>query len=166
MTFELVRLTLAADATRLQRLLDQCSDYYEMHERWGTPPDAAVYEMTAPGDRVQDDLLVLALEDGAGTLQAMIQMLKDHPERGMWWIGLMLVAPEQRSRGLGAQLVRHAISAASAAGAGALRLAVSVQNPRAESFWSRAGFRSEGPGKVAPARSGHVDTVRIMSQSL
>ena len=164
---ELVRLTWPADVDRLQHLLERCSDYYELHEGWSTPADAGQYELLVPPGLLQEDLFVFALQDTVGTLLGMIQLLRNHPQRGLWWIGLAVVAPEQRGRGIGSGLLRHASETAAADGATAIRLAVSVHNPRGESFWTAAGFRPEGEPRMAPAaRSGHTDTVRIMSRHL
>lgn len=165
--FRLARLTPEADADRLQQLLERCSDYYELHEGWPTPPDAGRYELTAAPGLEQDDLFVFGLEDDRGEPQAMIQLLRHHPSPGLWWIGLMVVAPERRSSGIGSLLVRHAIETAAGEGASAMRLAVSTRNPRAEAFWTAAGFVAEGAARnAAPARNGYVDVVRILSQPL
>lgn len=51
------------------------------------------------------------------------------------------VAPECRSRGLGAQLLAYAESQARARGIGQLSLDVSGHNPRARALYERLGFR-------------------------
>lgn len=164
---QLVRLAWPADVARLQHLLERCSDYYELHEGWPTPADAGQYELIpVPPGLMQEDLFVFALQDSGGVLHAMVQLLRNYPQRRTWWIGLLVVAPELRGRGIGSVLLRHASEAAAAERATAIRLAVSVHNPRAESFWAAAGFRPEGQPQTAPARSGHVDTVRIMARVL
>lgn len=166
MTLPIVRLTWPNDVARLQHLLDRCSDYYELHEGWPTPSDAGEYELIpVPSGFTQEDLFVFALDSG-DALQAIIQLLRNYPRPGTWWVGLLVVAPEMRSRGIGSALVRHAIEAAAADGATTMRLAVSVHNPRGETFWTAAGFVPEGEPQKAPARSGHVDTVRLMSRAL
>jgi GNAT superfamily N-acetyltransferase len=163
----LVKLVAPEDAARLQRLLERCSDYYELHEGCATPPDAGEYELTAiPPVSAPDDLHVLALEDDHGVLHAVAQLVRNYPEQGVWWLSLLVVAPELRGRGIGPQLLQHALDAAAAAGATAMRLAVSSANPRAHSFWQRAGFDPTGQTMSVTARSGHVDTVHIMSREV
>ena len=161
----MTRLTWPADGPRLQQLLERCSDYYELHEGWPTQPDTAEYEMTfIPSGYQKDDLVLFAIEDGGGTLQAMIQILRN--TRGGWWIALLVVAPEQRGRGHGSELVRHAAAEAAADGATVMRLSVSVNNPRGERFWKAAGFRPEGEPIAFKARNGHTDTGQIMSRAI
>jgi ribosomal protein S18 acetylase RimI-like enzyme len=160
----LVKLRGDRDAVRLQRLLERCSDYYELHEGWSTPADAGEYELTLDTKAPKTaDLLVLGLEEESGReLDAAVQVLIDAPEPGTWWIGLLIVAPELRSRGLGSHLVRLTLAAAAEAGAGTMKLAVSLNNPRGQRFWENAGFRDAEKIYSVTSRSGHVDEGRIM----
>lgn len=165
MSYALVTLRADRDAVRLQRLLERCSDYYELHEGWATPPDAGEYELTLDTNILPKtaSLLVLALEEESeGPLHAVAQVLVDVPEPGTWWIGLLVVAPELRSRGLGFDLVRQTLTAAAKGGVGTVKLAVSLRNPRGQRFWERAGFRDTGKVYSVTARSGHADQGRIM----
>lgn len=165
MAHSLVKLRADRDAVRLQRLLERCSDYYELHEGWFTPGDAGAYELTLdPTLPIPKSatLLVLGLEEESGALDAMVQVLIDAPEPGTWWIGLLVVAPELRSRGAGSELVRQTLAAAAEAGAGTMKLAVSLSNPRGQRFWENAGFRDTEKTYCVTARSGHVDQGRVM----
>lgn len=162
----LVTLTWPADGPRLQDLLERCSDYYELHEAWPTQPDTAEFEMSLRPGAPPDELLMLALEDDDGTLQGLVQLLRNYPKPGQWWIGLLVVAPEMRSRGIGAELLRQATEAAATAGATAILLGVSPKNPRGERFWEQAGFRQQGEPVKVTARSGHTDTMRILSRPI
>lgn len=163
----LIRLVPSADVARLQDLLERCSDYFELHEGCPTPPDAAVYELTftAPGFTV-DDLHPLAFEAEDGSLQAMAQVVRNYPKPNVWWVSLFIVAPELRSRGLGAELLRCVLDAAAAGGATEMQLVVSVNNPRGACFWDAAGFRDMGRSGPVSARNGHIDTVRMLSRRM
>lgn len=101
-------------------------------------------------------------EESSGALNAAVQILTDCPEPGMWWIGLLIVAPELRSRGVGSDIVRQTLAAAAEAGIGTVKLAVSLRNPRGLRFWEKAGFRDTETIVSITARSGHVDQGRIM----
>lgn len=162
---QLVRLQ-PTDAARLQLLLDRCSDYYELHEGCATPADAGVYELSAPPPAIAAELYVVGLQTPSGALDAMIQILPNHPVPNIWWIGLLVVAPDVRSRGLGRVLLQYMLETAATAGATEMQLAVSVKNPRAQKFWSEAGFRETGRVCNVIARNGHVDSVRIMSRGV
>lgn len=167
MPLTLVELRADRDAVRLQRLLERCSDCYELHEGWSTPADAGEYELTVdPKAPVNAELLVFALEESDGTLDAVAQIFANAPEPGTWWIGLLVVAPELRSRGLGLELVRHTLKVAADADVRTVMLAVSLRNPRGQRFWENAGFRDTGKVYDVTARSGHVDQGRIMAREL
>ncbi len=167
MTATFSNLSAPDDAIRLQQFLEGCSDYYELHEGCSTPADAGEYELTAiPSTARPDDLRVFALEGDGGRLDAVLQLLRNYPEPGTWWIGMLVVASELRSRGLGSRLVAHALRVAATEGATAIRLAVSTRNPRAQRFWEAADFRDTNEIRSLKARSGHVDTVRILWRDL
>jgi ribosomal protein S18 acetylase RimI-like enzyme len=99
-------------------------------------------------------------------LDAALQFVKDLPQKGTWWIGLLVVAPELRSRGLGSELLRHFCGVAAEEGALAIKLAVSLRNPRGLRFWENAGFRDTHETCSITARSGHVENGRIMIREL
>jgi GNAT superfamily N-acetyltransferase len=159
-----VQLSSPRDEVRLQNLLERCSDYYELHEGWTTPLDAGEYELKLdPSIAGASELSAYAMEEGSsGSLDAMVQFVRNVPEPGTWWIGLLVVAPELRGRGIGSELLRHVVEAAVAESVTTLKLAVSQRNPRGLRFWQREGFVETGVTCSITARSGHVDTGRIM----
>ena len=156
-----------ADAGRLQVLLDRCSDYYELHEGCATPADAGSYELSAvPDGRAASELHVIGLRTPAGTLDAVMQVLPNYPLPDVWWLCLLVVAPDLRGRGLGRVLFQHTLETATVAGTTELQLAVSLRNPRAQKFWRAVGFRETGRVSEVTARNGHIDTACIMSRDL
>jgi GNAT superfamily N-acetyltransferase len=168
MPHSFVKLSAARDEVRLQHLLERCSDYYELHEGWSTPLDAGEYELkTDPNVAGGAELIAFALQDASDdSLAAMVQILKDAPERGTWWIGLFVVAPELRSRGFGSDLLRYLLAVAEEEGVTTVKLAVSSRNPRGLCFWEREGFVDTGVTAPVTARSGHVDTARILFRAM
>lgn len=73
-------------------------------------------------------------------LAAIANMSFGFPETGDAYIGLMLIAPEFRNRGIGPRLLSHLFSAARARSATRMLLAVLDANPRGHAFWLRMGF--------------------------
>jgi ribosomal protein S18 acetylase RimI-like enzyme len=96
----------------------------------------------------------------------MSQFVKNVPEPRTWWIGLLVVAPELRSRGVGPALLRHVLAAAAEEGVTTVKLAVSPRNPRGLRFWQREGFVETGVTASITARNGHVDTGVIMVRTV
>ena len=68
------------------------------------------------------------------------------------WISLLYMAPEMRGRGLGVQLLGHAVSTYRTLGRSVIRMHVSTENPRAQRFYEKYRFREIGrtEGVVAP----------------
>lgn len=162
-----IRKLSLADAPRLQRLLERCSDVYELHEGCATPADAGVHELTAvPSPWTPDDLSVFATEDDGGELHAVAQLIRNCPEPGVWWFGLLAVASDLRGRGIGAELVRHVLATIAADGATSVRLVVSANNPRGQKFWEAAGFRFEQKTVSVTARGGHVEPGLLFSRTI
>lgn len=60
------------------------------------------------------------------------------------YLGLMILAPRARSRGLGADLLAFLEGQARARGCPRICLAVLEANPRGRAFWERAGFVPTG----------------------
>jgi GNAT superfamily N-acetyltransferase len=70
------------------------------------------------------------------------------------YLGLQLLAPRARGRGLGRVLLGEVEARARATGAKALYLAVLEENPKRWTFWRREGFRETGVSGV-DADTGH-----------
>ena len=78
------------------------------------------------------------------TLCGVAELAFDYPEPNDGFLGLMLLAPDARGRGLGPALLQEVVARARAAGCPRLLLAVLQENPRARAFWERQGFRPTG----------------------
>jgi len=135
-----VRLSMD-QAPILQRLLERCGDHYEMVEGHRAGPDAAISELTdGPAERVPHDLFCLGILDGDDVLAGAIGALRNHRRTNQWYLGLMLIEPTARSKGLGAAAYREFERWIAAQGADSILLAVVEANIRAGHFWQSQGF--------------------------
>lgn len=167
MDFTTAQLHPAEDESCLQAFLELCSDYYDLHEGRPTPRDAARHELSAvPDGRSVADLRVIGMTAADGDLVAVVQLVRDYPAQGDWWIGMLLVVPSERSRGVGALLFGHVLKLVRAEGGRTLQLVVSSRNPRAQRFWDRLGFAETLRLERVDVRSGLVDEVRILSMEI
>ena len=71
-------------------------------------------------------------------------------------VPFLYVAPEFRSKGLGVQLLGHAVCTYRAMGRQVLRLRCAPENERAKKFYRSHGFRKVGE---EPGGAGHLDTM-------
>lgn len=103
----------------------------------GVEPDEdrmiPILESTVPADR---------LESAFGVFE---QMSSYHPEETCWYLPLIAVDPIYQGAGLGAQLMKHALSTIDEAG---LPAYLESSNPRNISLYERHGFEVMGTIQV------------------
>lgn len=161
-----VRRVSRAEAPLLRELGERCLEHIELH--YGTPPDPeqVIRELLSelpPGKELADKF-GLGVFDGAGRLVGGIDVVRDYPEPREWYLGLMLLDPEHRERGLGTKLLAELVRWLRGQGAAYLRLAVSEHNEAGRRFWERGGFE---PVKQVIAEFGNKKSVfHVMRRAL
>ena len=132
------------DRAAVAALLTRAQDYYHLWK--GHPPGPAevdeVFTSIPPGcDPAASHRLGLFTND---TLDGVAELSFGFPAPQDAYLGLMLLAPEARSKGHGACLLAHIEALACKAKAPRLYLAVLQANPRGAAFWQRMGFTATG----------------------
>lgn len=94
------------------------------------------YSIVVLGD---GDVPALGVQQG-GELVAALDLIRDAPGPGAWWVGNLMVDPAQRRRGLGERTYQACERWMISQGARSVDLCVQEQNPGALRFWSRMGF--------------------------
>lgn len=127
----------------LQALLERCADYMTLEDGAPPGPSAAADLIEAlPPDRTHEDKHLLALAPAAGEpLVAVIDVVRDFPGERDWFVGLVLIDPAARGRGLGAAVMADLEEWLRGQGATASYLAVLERNPDAQRFWTRQGYQ-------------------------
>lgn len=135
-----LRLQLLKDTPALQNLYEDCLDYFIFAE--GTPPSptAAADEFLNLPANVDPRAKFIFGYPASGALTAVLEGLRDYPQPGVWYIGLMLVKPQMRSFGLGTSVFTEFEALARQSGATEFRLCVFDTSPLALRFWQRNGF--------------------------
>jgi len=129
------------DGPIVQALLEKCTDYFELVT--GLPPgpaEAQTLFTDLPPDKTYADKILIGLFDQAETLSGVLDAIRDYPEPGVWHIGLLLIDPDHRDHGWGAEIYRAFEDWSRGQGAQAIRLGVFEQNEKAQRFWQRMGF--------------------------
>jgi ribosomal protein S18 acetylase RimI-like enzyme len=140
--FRLRPLT-AEDGPAVARLFEASADYFEVV--LGRPPrsgDAQALYTDGPEDGRPPDgkmLFGIRLPDDEA-LVGVLDVFAHYPEPGAWYIGLVLLDPTARTRGLGRAVVESFARDARSHGATELQINVVEQNSAALSFWTRLGF--------------------------
>ncbi|MDP2012553.1 MAG: GNAT family N-acetyltransferase [Phenylobacterium sp.] len=124
----------------LQVLLERCEDFEILVTGHPPGPYAAEALLTdAPPDHPLRDKFVIGAWTDRG-LTATVELLRDFPERHVWYLGLLLVAPEARGQRLGERILAAVKSWIISQDGRAVRLIVQDQNPAALRFWLAQGF--------------------------
>ena len=145
------------DAGALQTLLEACRDYTELVE--GQPPDAEaaldVMSDVAPGKTLEDKCLLGLWQNDV--LIGVLDVMRGYPEPDAWFIGLLVIAPEQRGQGQGAAVVRAFEVWAAGQGVRAVGLGVVEPNTGALRFWQCMGYAEvRRPAPHPVGRKTHV----------
>ena len=138
-----IRAAASADESPVQALLETDPGYFEIVQ--GAPPGPAEFQslMTelAPG-KTYDDKFVYCVHGADEKIVAVIDLIRDYPEDGIWFIGLLFVGRMERGQGLGSRLVEAIRTHIAGQGGHAARIAVAEENRIAMAFWKKAGFRT------------------------
>jgi ribosomal protein S18 acetylase RimI-like enzyme len=132
----------------LQAFYDECRDYFDLST--GAPPgpdEAEDLIRSVPRGRTADDKFVIGLFDAPGHLVGVLDVIRDHPRPGEWFLGLLLFGPTSRGHRLGDRVYHRLEEWIRVQGGKALHLIVQEQNPGAIRFWQRMGFAVGGMGK-------------------
>jgi len=148
------------DAARAQAVLDAAADYAEFECGAPAPPDAgAAFFTDAPPRKPDAEMLKLGIEAAGLGLAGLLDVVLDYPAPPVWFIGLLLLRPEARGRGLGRAAAEGLAEHAAARGARALRLVALERNARGRAFWEARGFRPLR--RLPPERFGTRTHVRV-----
>lgn len=152
------------DAAVLQNLYEQCMEFALLTD--GQPPSltAARDEFDAlPDGKTTEDKYILGLFNPQNDLIGMIESIRHYPDNQTWWLGLMMLSPEQRGQGLGSAFYQAFENWVSAQGVKQVSLSVIEANKLGLQFWKSLGF--EAIRKTEPRQFGNkVHAVYVMSR--
>jgi GNAT superfamily N-acetyltransferase len=139
------------DFPALQALLERSADYFYLVEGQPPRPDEAtnLAKDCPPGWTTADKLLI-GITDQENSLLAVIDGMCGYPKEGIFWIGLMLVDPSKRGRGLGTRILAGFENWAASQGAKQIRLGVVEENVKALRFWQRSGYKLHSKSDPTP----------------
>jgi len=125
----------------LQRLFDQCADFAMIVEGEGVSPSAAeeIFQSAPAGKSIRDKFLY-GLLDRKGTIVGVLEGMRHYPDDNSWWIGLLMLAPEVRGRGLGRKIMDAFSEYVYSNQGTSIMLGVVEENQMAYRFWQQMGF--------------------------
>jgi GNAT superfamily N-acetyltransferase len=108
---------------------------------------------------------VVGIVSEYGSMVAMLSVVSDLLAKGVWHIGLFIVASELWGTGTAQSLLRQLESWAVEGGGKWLRLGVVEGNARAKRFWERVGF-VDVRKRAGLSMGRKANTVRVMAKPL
>ena len=157
------------DIDAVQDLYARCTDYFLLQD--GVEPDRAeaadLFRDVPPG-KTPEDLAVFGLAGDRG-LDAVGALLRDYPLEGQFYLPFLVVAADQRSRGLERVFYTALYKWAVDHGAREIQLVVLEDNPSAERFWHARGFdevRRVGPHTFKQRSHRRIELRHLVSTTL
>jgi GNAT superfamily N-acetyltransferase len=135
------RLLAPPDLRALQALFERGHDYFELVT--GAPPaadEAPRAFVAGPPQKSVNDKRVIGIFTADETLVGVLDALTDWPESGEWTMGMLLLDPAHRRRGLGRATLAAYEHWAAAEGAQRVRTAVVAQHAEGIAFLEDAGY--------------------------
>jgi len=161
-----VHCLMREDVKTLQTLYEKCLDYMLLVDGHPASKNAAEEEFqNMPPGKSADDRFMFGIVDSLKELVGVLDVIRWYPDEETWWIGLLLLAPDIRSQGIGKQVLEGLIKYVKASGGKAIMLGVVEENERAYQFWSKMGF--ESIQKMEPKQFGNkTHAVCVMRRKL
>lgn len=136
-----LRELAAADAPAIQALMEASADYFETC--FGAPPGPAEAQSelaVLPEGATRDQKRVLGIEGQDGGLLGVLDEVQDWPRAGTLMLGLVLLRPEARGRGLASAVLDACDDEWRARGLERVRVGVVRANEGSLRFFARRGF--------------------------
>ncbi|QPH52349.1 GNAT family N-acetyltransferase [Pontivivens ytuae] len=156
-----VRFNAERDFGRVRDLFDRAGDYVRL-ETGKEPGDEYVRECLsgAPPQIGPDGYHNYGLERPDGTLAGFAGSIQGYYAPKDWYMGLLVLDPAERGKGLGTAAFAFIRERAEALGAPVIRIAVLDANKAGRRFWERQGFTLERTVPGDPEGDGHMRHVR------
>ena len=129
-----------ADDVAVWGVFQACTDYSALEK--GRPPkpeDVDAFFSDRPPGVAEENAHKLGVYD-RGKLIGLVDLIDGYPGEADWYVGLLMLVPDARGRGVGRTALEQIIARACEVGGARLLLCVLEENTRGQAFWARAGF--------------------------
>ncbi len=126
---------------QVSELFNHCNDYFFLvGNQNATQKDVNEFFEDLPPGKNMDDKYLFGVYYKE-TLIGVIDLVHDYPEKGEWIIGLMLLHPSERGKGLGKAIHDVIVDIANENKVKKLRIGVVKQNKKALEYWKHIGYK-------------------------
>jgi GNAT superfamily N-acetyltransferase len=160
-----IRKLSIEDSGEVQRLCERCSDFYMLTEG-GPPQRNEGYNILTelPPKKELKDKFVFGIYDDECCLIAVIDLVRDYKAKNEWMLGLFMIDPCERGKGLGKRLHEFTKQWVSSSQGDKLRIGVVEDNLNALKFWSGLGYTEID--RVKLTLGSKVNTIIVMNYLL
>lgn len=130
-----------SDIPEILTFMKQSDDFSELVEGrpYGELDAINLLNECPPGIPINKKF-VLAFKNPANQIEAIIDLAEGYPETNIWFIGLLLIPPRYRGKGLGSRIILAVEKTVSQGKGDTLRLGVVEKNIKAIEFWKKNNF--------------------------
>ena len=161
-----VKRLVPEDAEVLQQLYEQCTEFALLTDGQPPLPTTAREEFdVVPEGKTTQDKYIFGLFAPGDILVGMIESIRYYPDEQTWWLGLMMLAPSQRGKGLGSEFYRAFERWVLSQSVPRISLSVVEANESGLQFWKKMGF--EVIRKTPPRQFGiKTHSVYVLSRTV
>ena len=143
-----LKVITIGDFPLLQILLERCSDYLTFQDEEAVKPSAAqdLFNIKPDGVKV-DDKVLLSIVSDQKQLVGVFDLLKGYPDPTTLNLGLMLLEPSSRGKGIGTKAYKVLEEWIVSRQFNKVRLGVLFGNEKGLSFWRKMGYIETGEVK-------------------
>jgi GNAT superfamily N-acetyltransferase len=137
----LAKLLRPEDAPVLQSLYEQCADFslLSVGQPFSSTEARDDFDVL-PDGKMAADKYIFGLFDPHSNLIGMIESIRRYPDNQTWWIGLIMLCPNQRGQGLGLNFYQAFEDWVLKQGVKEISLCVIEINELGLKFWKSLGF--------------------------
>lgn len=138
-----LRLVTEKEINAIIELCQSCSGYFQMESgKFPDEEEAHAILTELPPNKTHKDKYVIGMYNEKSTLIALMDIVRDYPEEHVWMLGLLLVNPTERRKGLGQAFYHKIIKLVEKEDGQMIRIGVYEENEPAFKFWKALGFKT------------------------
>lgn len=137
----IVKVLQGENVEEINSLFIKSTDYFQkIFDRNPNIRDASTLFTTVPKGKVPEDKLVLGIYTKNNKLIGLLDLVQNYPEQNAWFLGLLLIDPEERNRKIGTEILLALIKKSEELNITKINVSVEEHNTQAIKFWEKMGF--------------------------
>lgn len=146
---------------QVKEIFGQSKDYLQLEgKEVDIKESARNFFDTLPPGKSYAEKFNFGIYEGS-QLVGLLDFIQGYPERETDFVGLLLLLPSARQKGVGSQVQKKIVKLAKNHGAKKIRLAVLRNNPQAIKFWISKGYKLKKETRSLGIRANPVSLLEL-----